>query len=131
MAVDNDAMVFKVSNVNSQTKNGIEFIKCNLTPDREFPIVCNICDSEDHDYSKCPLVRRDYKQLKELTKEWISILEHVCRTVLHRYELTAEELQIRMLAIKLVEDHLKATFAGKQIIVFYLRIYVIHLNRQN
>ena len=92
MAVDNDAMVFKVSNVNSQTKNGIEFIKCNLTPDREFPIVCNICDSEDHDYSKCPLVRRDYKQLKELTKEWISILEHVCRTVLHRYELTAEEL---------------------------------------
>ena len=131
MAVDNDAMVFKVSNVHSQTKNGIEFIKCNLTPDREFPIVCNICDSEDHDYSKCPLVRRDYKQLKELTKEWISILEHVCRTVLHRYELTAEELQIRMLAIKLVEGHLKATFAGKQIIVFYLRIYVIHLNRQN
>ena len=131
MAVDNHAMVFKISNFNSQTKNGIEFIKCNLTPDREFPIVCNICDSEDHDYSKCPLVRRDYKQLKELTKEWISILEHVCRTVLHRYELTAEELQIRMLAIKLVEGHLKATFAGKQIIVFYLRIYVIHLNRQN
>ena len=124
MAVDNDAMVFKVSNVNSQTKNGIEFIKCNLTPDREFPIVCNICDSEDHDYSKCPLVRRDYKQLKELTKEWISILEHVCRTVLHRYELTAEELQIRMLAIKLVEGHLKATFAGKQIIVFFIYVFM-------
>lgn len=124
-------MAFKIPNFNDQTRNNIAFIKYNLTPKWEFPIVCNICDSEDHDYSKCPLVRRDYKQLKELTKEWISILEHVCRTVLHRYELTAEELQIRMLAIKLVEGHLKATFAGKQIIVFYLRIYVIHLNRQN
>ena len=130
LPVDNDAMAFKIPHVNNQTKNDIEFIKCNLTPKREFPVVCNICDSEDHYYSKCPLVRRDYKPLKELSKEWISLLERVCRRIFQRYELTVEEFQIRLRAIKLVEDHLKATFAGKQVNVFYLRIYVLHLNRQ-
>ena len=118
-------MAFKTPNVNSQTKNDIEFIKCNLTPRREFPIVCNICYNEDHYCNKCPLVKRDYKPLKELTKEWTFLLEHVCRRVLQRYELTVEEFQRRLRAVKLVENHLKATFAGKQVNVCYLRIYVI------
>lgn len=130
MAVDNDAMVFKVSNVNSQTKNGIEFIKCNLTPDREFPIVCNICDKEDHYYDKCPLVKREYKPLKEPTKKWLSYLEDVCRTVLHKHELTEENFQKRLKAVKYIEHHLRTTFSSKEVNDFYVRIYIIHLNRE-
>ena len=123
-------MVIKIPNFNDQTRNNIEFIKCNLTPKREFPIVCNICDKEDHYYNKCPLVRRDYKPLKETTKEWLSILEDACRTVLHKHELTGEDFQKRLKAVKYIEHHLKTTFSSKQVNVFYLRTYVIHLNRR-
>ena len=113
VGVNNDAMASKISKDNDQTKHDIEFIKCNLTPKRKVPIVCNICSSEDHYYKECPIVKRDYKPLKEPTKEWLSQVERVCSIVLRKHELTGEEFQKRLRAVKDIEKHLRKKFSSE------------------
>ena len=113
LVVDDDARACKIPKDNGQIKHDIEFIKRNLTPKRKVPIVCNICDSEDHYYKKCPLVKREYRPLNELTKEWLSLLERVCRTVLQKHELTVEEFQTRLRVVKHIEKLLRKKFSSE------------------
>ena len=131
LAVDNDARVCKILKDNSQTKNDIEFIQRNLTPKRKVPIVCNICDSEEHYYKKCPLVKREYKPLKEPTKVWLSKVERVCRTVLQKHELTGKEFQIRLRAVEDIEDHLRETFSGEWINPFHTTGLFLYLLKRS
>ena len=111
----NDAIEMKLkveANVSGEAKTSIEFTKENLTLGRKVPVVCNICNAENHHYKECPLVYPKYKPLKQLTKRWIKQLEFVCSKVYHDLELTSEERQIRMEIREFLENHLKMTFSG-------------------
>jgi len=110
------------TNEDSQSKNDaylpsellhFTFDARNFKVKKDVPIYCRECSEDGHIPRNCPLVNVKLEVLPPMTKEFRSILDKVCNSVMAELELKPEEFDIRINILKKTEQYLRERYRSK------------------